>query len=552
MPDLILLNATIYTQSGPPRNGAVAIEDGRIRAVGSSERIHRMGGGAPVIDLGGALLLPGFTDAHIHFHDLARRQSQVDLSSATSLEDALSRIAAHAARLPEDAWVLGYGWNESHWSPDHLNSDPLRAPSHPARITPFPDRHDLDPITGVRPAVLWRADLHAAWANTAALARAGIGPDSPNPPAGVIDRDPHGQATGILRELAIGLVRRVIPPPSEAEFHDNLLAVATDLHRLGIVAVHDQRMKDNAEEGRLALRRYSQLRADGRLSLRIACNIEAANLDHLIALGLSSGFGDEWLRLGHVKLFADGSLGARTAWMLEPYEGEAANTGMFLTSPGQMLETIQRAHRHGCAISIHAIGDRANREVLDIFAEVLAGGSPHPPALPHRLEHVQTIQPADLPRLVEMGLVASVQPIHCTDDIAAADRFWGERGANTYAFRSLLAAGTTLAFGSDAPVASPNPWWGIHAAVTRQRRDGSPAGGWHPAQCLSVAEAVHAYTLGPAAAIGQAHQQGRIAAGYLADLIVPDRDIFACDPADIAATKVDITIVGGKIVHGLD
>ncbi|MCW5857413.1 MAG: amidohydrolase family protein [Caldilineales bacterium] len=418
MPDLILLNATIYTQSGPPRNGAVAIEDGRIRAVGSSERIHRMGGGAPVIDLGGALLLPGFTDAHIHFHDLARRRSQVDLSSATSLEDALSRIAAHAARLPEDAWVLGYGWNESHWSPDHLNSDPLRAPSHPARITPFPDRHDLDPITGVRPAVLWRADLHAAWANTAALARAGIGPDSPNPPAGVIDRDPHGQATGILRELAIGLVRRVIPPPSEAEFHDNLLAVATDLHRLGIVAVHDQRMKDNAEEGRLALRRYSQLRADGRLSLRIACNIEAANLDHLIALGLSSGFGDEWLRLGHVKLFADGSLGARTAWMLEPYEGEATNTGMFLTSPGQITpETIQRAHRHGCAISIHAIGDRANREVLDIFAEVLAGGSLHPhPPCPTASNTSRPSNPPTCPAWSRIDLVASVQPIlhrHC-------------------------------------------------------------------------------------------------------------------------------------------
>lgn len=552
MPDLILLNAAIPTQTGPRRQAALAIAGGRIQAIGSTAAIRRLGGAAPAIDLGGALVLPGFTDAHIHFHDLARRRSQVDLSAATSLEDALARIAAHAARLPDDAWVLGHGWNESHWSPDYLDSEPLRAPSRPARISPFPDRHDLDPITGGRAAVLWRADLHAAWANTAALARAGIGPDSPNPTAGVIDRDPHGHPTGILRELAIELVRRVIPPPTESEFLDNLQAVAAELNRLGIVAVHDQRMKDNAEEGRMALRRYSRLLAEQQLSLRIACNIEAANLDHLIALGLSSGFGDEWLRLGHVKIFADGSLGARTAWMLEPYEGEPTNTGMYLTAPAQMLETIQRAHRHGCAISIHAIGDRANREVLDIFSEVLAGGSPQPPALPHRLEHVQTIQAADLPRLAGMGLVASVQPIHCTDDIAAADRFWGERGANSYAFRSLLAAGATLAFGSDAPVASPNPWWGIHAAVTRQRRHGSPAGGWYPGQRLSVAEAVHAYTLGPAAAIAQAHQQGRIAPGYLADLIVLDRDIFQCDPADIAETKVVITIVGGKIVHGAD
>ncbi len=534
MLDLILLNASISTQQpGPHREEAAAIQGGRILAVGCSEEMLDMAApGTPVVELDGDLVLPGFTDAHIHFHDLARRRSQIDLAPATSLEDALARIAAHAARLPDDAWVLGYGWNESGWP-----------------IPRFPDRRDLDPITGGRPAALWRADLHAAWANSAALARAGIDARTPNPPAGVIDRDPQGQPTGILRELAIDLVRQVIPALSETAFLDNLQAVAADLNRLGIVGVHDQRMKDNAEEGRLALRRYSRLRAEDRLTLRIACNIEAANLDHLIALGLSSGFGDEWLRLGHVKLFADGSLGARTAWMLAPYEGEAANTGMFLTSPGHMLDVIQRAHRHGCAISIHAIGDRANREVLDIFAEALAGGSPQPPSLPHRIEHVQTIQPEDLPRLAEMGLVASVQPIHCTDDIAAADRFWGERGTNTYAFRSLLEAGTILAFGSDAPVASPNPWWGIHAAVTRQRRDGSPVGGWHPAQRLTVTEAVHAYTRGPAIAIGQAHQQGCIAPGYLADLIVLDRDIFTCDPAAIAETKVKMTIVGGKIVY---
>lgn len=535
MPDLILLNASFYTQwPDLPWAEAVAIEHGRIQAAGIAEEILDLAGqNTKILDLNGALVLSGFTDAHIHFHDLARRRSEVDLSTAASLEDALTRVAAHAARLPQDAWLLGYGWNESGWPSPR-----------------FPNRHDLDAVTAGRPAVLWRADLHAAWANTAALQRAGIDAQTPDPAAGVIDRDPQGQATGILRELAINLLRQAIPAPAETAFLDNLQAIAADLNRLGIVGVHDQRMKDHAEEGRQALRRYSKLREEGRLTLRIACNVEAANLDHLVALGLTSGFGDEWLRLGHVKLFADGSLGARTAWMLAPYEGEADNVGMYLTPPGQAHAAIQRAHRHGCAISIHAIGDRANREVLDIFAEVLAGGTPNLPALPHRIEHVQTIQPGDLPRLAELSLVASVQPLHCTDDIAAADRYWGGRGANAYAFRSLLAAGTTLAFGSDAPVASPNPWWGIHAAVTRQRRDGSPAGGWHPEQRLSVAEAVHAYTLGAAAAIGQAHQQGRIAPGYLADLIAIDRDIFTCDPAAIAATKVEMTIVGGEVVHG--
>lgn len=534
MPDLILHNALVYTQwDDHPWAEAVAVRGDRILAVGDAADILALASShTTVLDLGDALVLPGFTDAHIHFHDLARRRGEVDLAGAADLSEALARIAAHAAGLPADAWVLGHGWNESTWP------DPR-----------YPHRRDLDAVTGGRPTVCWRADLHAAWVNSAALQRAGIGPDTPNPPAGVIDRDEHGQPTGILRELAIDLVRRVIPTPAETTWLDNLQAVAADLNRLGLVGVHDQRMKDNAEEGRLALRRYTRLRAEDRLTLRIACNVEAANLPHLIALGLSSGFGDDWLRLGHIKLFADGSLGSRTAWMLAPYEGEPANTGLALTPPATMLAVIQTAHRHGCAVSVHAIGDRANREVLDIVAEVLAGGSPHPPRLPHRIEHVQTIQPSDLPRLAELGLIASVQPLHCTDDIAQTDRYWGARGVNTYPFRSLLKAGTVLAFGSDAPVASPNPWWGIHAAVTRQRRDGTPPGGWYPDQRLTVAEAVRAYTLGPAQAIGQAHRQGRIAPGYLADIVVVDRNLFTCDPAAIADTRVLLTVVGGRIVH---
>jgi predicted amidohydrolase YtcJ len=217
-----------------------------------------------------------------------------------------------------------------------------------------------------------------------------------------------------------------------------------------------------------------------------------------------------------------------------------------------MAATIQKAHRHGVAISIHAIGDRANRTVLDIFDEALAAGSAMPPLIPHRIEHVQTIQPEDQPRLARLGLTASVQPLHCTDDIPNTDRLWGERGRNTYPFRNLLDAGTTLAFGSDAPVADPNPWWGIHAAVTRQQRDGFPAGGWHPEQRLSVEEAVRAYTLGPAQAIGQAHQQGRIAPGYLADLILLDRDIFAIPAPELPHTRVLLTLLGGRVVHRVD
>ena len=535
MSDLLILNARIYTQNPaqPWAEAALAL-DGRFVAVGENHAVQAMARpSVPKIDLGRALVLPGFCDAHIHFYDMAWRRGQIALYEAKSLDDMLARVAQYAAGLPSDAWVLGYGWNESLWPEPR-----------------FPTRRDLDAVSGGRPALIWRTDLHAAVANSPALAAANINAATPNPRSGVIDRDEQGQPTGVLRELAINLVRRVIPPLSETQAAANLQAVAADLHKLGIVAVHDQRMKDDVKEGPQALRLYTRLSARGELPLRVVCNVEAAHLDHLIALGLQSGFGNEWVRLGHIKLFADGSLGARTAWMLDPYEGQPDNRGMHLTPPDEVMRVIQKAHRHGLAISIHAIGDRANREVLDIFEETLAAGSDAPPLIPHRIEHVQTIQPQDQPRLASMGITASMQPIHCTDDIPNTDRLWGERGRNAYVFRTLLDMGTTLVFGSDAPVASPNPWWGIHAAVTRQRRDGTPARGWRPEQRISAAEAVRAYTLGAAEAVGQAHCQGRIAAGYLADFIVLDRDIFTCDPAAIPETKVKMTVIGGRVVFG--
>ncbi len=534
MIDLILYNARIYTQwPERPWAEAVAIQKGRIVAIGDDPEIRALATPETrLIDARGRLVLPGFTDAHIHLFDLARRRGQIALYDAASLGDMLDRVHDHARGLPPDAWVLGYGWNESAW---------------PERR--FPTRHDLDAVTNGRPAVIWRTDLHAAVANSEALRRAGIDARTPDPPSGVIDRDEAGQPTGVLRELAINLMRAVIPPMDETTAASNLQAVAADLHRLGIVAAHDQRMKDNAEEGPEALRLYQRLAARGELPLRVSCNLEAAHLNYIIELGLQSGFGDEWVRFGHVKLFSDGSLGARTAWMLAPYENDPENTGMFLTPPQEMAALIQKAHRHGVAISIHAIGDRANRTVLDIFDETIAGGSAAPPLIPHRIEHVQTIQPADQLRLAKLGITASVQPIHCTDDIPNTDRLWGDRGRNTYPFRTLWDANTLLAFGSDAPVASPNPWWGVHAAVTRQRRDGTPAGGWYPDQRLTVQEAVWAYTLGPAAAIGQAHQQGRLAPGYLADLILLDRDIFAIPADELPHTRVLLTILNGKSVH---
>jgi predicted amidohydrolase YtcJ len=318
-------------------------------------------------------------------------------------------------------------------------------------------------------------------------------------------------------------------------------------HRLGLTGIHDMRIM-GGEDGPPAFAAWQRLRAAETLNLRVWMLLPGELLDEAIALGLRSGFGDDYLRIGGIKLFADGATGSRTAWMLEPFAD--AGAGLPLTPMREIAETVSRAHRAGLAATIHAIGDRAIRELLDVFTEILPRQAKHePPSAPHRIEHVQHSHPTDLKRLASLGLVASVQPLHATDDMAMIDRACGERAQWAYAFRNLLDAGTVLALGSDCPVASPNPFWGIHAAVTRQRRDGTPNGGWHPVQRLTVAEAVWGYTLGAAHASGQAARQGSLTPGKLADLIVLDRDILSIPPKDIPDTEVWLTVFDGRIVH---
>jgi predicted amidohydrolase YtcJ len=360
--------------------------------------------------------------------------------------------------------------------------------------------------------------------------------------------------TGVLREQAIGLIKDHIQPPAQDELMANIRGGISELHRLGITAIHDQRIKD-AQEGASMLAAYTLLREKNELQMRVNCNIAAHQLTHLSALGLRSGFGDDFLRLGHVKIFADGSLGSRTAWMLEPFvaqfPGQAANYGIVVTPPEQMAAEFHQAQQLGFPVSVHAIGDRAIRVVLDLFEE-LAPQLP-PLRIPHRIEHVQTINPADIPRLAQFNITASVQPIHLTDDRELTDRFWGERSRNTYAFRSLLNAGTRLAFGSDAPVADPNPFLGIHAALVRHRPH-DRAGSWQPQERLALEEIIRAYTLGAAEAAGWESVIGSLTPGKRADLIVLDRDLFdlAKDEGtmdEIAGARVITTIFGGEIVY---
>lgn len=521
---LILKNARIYTLNDEqPVARALLIQGDRIRAVGD-EVDWNPPMDTTVIDLEGHTVLPGLTDAHLHLEHYALSLQKVDCETPTKAK-CLRRVAERARTLPPDAWVLGHGWNQNDWPEG------------------FGTARELDAVTGDRPAYLTAKSLHAAWVNSAALRLAGIDRHTPDPPNGAISRDAHGEPTGILLEDAMRLVSERIPHPSTAQIAQAIDEAQDALFRLGVTGVHDF-------DRRRCFLALQQLHREGRLRLRVVKNIPVELLDHAVALGLSHGFGDDRLRIGGVKAFADGALGPRTAAMLAPYEGEPDNRGMLMLDGEDVFEIGQRAAQAGLPLTVHAIGDRANHEVLEGYAQLRRYEREQGlPTLRHRIEHVQVLHPNDVERLAALGVVASMQPIHATSDMLMADRHWGDRTRWAYAWRTQLDAGAVLAFGSDAPVESPNPFWGLHAAVTRRRADGSPGpDGWHPEQRLSLAEALRAYTLGAAYAAGLEDRLGRLAPGYLADLVVLDADPLHLPPDALRDLHPVATMVGGEWV----
>lgn len=532
MPTTILYNGMIHTQD--PRfihATAVTIRDNRIVAVGSDGEMRALAGRhTRQIDLGGRQVLPGLTDSHFHYYEWALGQQRLALANVSSLAELQTLLARKAKETVPGAWIIGQGWNEIRWP-------------NPRLIT----RADLDDLTPAKPTILWRSDGHLAVANSLALKVAQINTETLDPPQGVIDRDATGQPTGVLRELAINLVREVIPPPTEDETMKAMRNGFSELHKLGLTGVHDFRIM-GGEEGLPAFRAYQHLQVTGELALRMWTLLPGERLEHAIALGLRTGFGDNYLRVGHVKFFSDGGQGARTAWMLEEYE-DTPSCGMPLTSMEDLAVVIQRAHSAGLAVAVHAIGDRANRELITVFEKLKAHKTISSPTAPHRIEHVQNIRPEDITRLAKLGVFASVQPIHVPDDYPMVDTSVGLHGRFTYPFRDMLDAGVPMAYGSDCPVANPNPLWGIHAAVTRQMRNGTPTGGWYPGQRMSVAEAVRGYTIGAAEVTGRQADLGSISPAKLADLVVLDRDIYSIDPMEIADVQVDMTFLDGQVVY---
>lgn len=533
MGSLVLVNGRIHAQD-PALAGAtaVAMRDGRFLAVGGDEVRAAAGPGARVIDLGGRRVLPGMTDAHFHYYDWALGRRRVMLAGVPSLAELQAKVAAAARAAKPGAWILGQGWNETEWSPRAL-----------------PTRADLDAVAPEHPVLLWRSDLHLAVVNSEALRRAGIGDGHADPPMGVIDKDAAGRPTGILRDLAINIATARIPDAPDAEVASAFQDGFKELHKIGLTGVQDQRLM-GGPEGAQTFRVWQALKAAGAITLRVWMNLPGERLQEAIDLGLRTGMGDDCLRVGHCKYFSDGAQGVHTAWMLEPYADDPT-TGLPLTPMDAVEEALKKAHAHGLAIAVHAIGDRANRELSLAFHRVLEQGEPSqvPPLAPHRIEHMQLIHPEDLARVSRLGVAASVQPMSVTDDIPMMAPTIGPRTRFAHAWRSMLDAGVMLAFGSDCPVSDPNPFKGIHAAVTRRRSDGSPSEGWHPEQCLTVAEAVWAYSMGPAMVTGQERDLGSISPGKLADLVVPDQDILAMDPMAIQDVRPALTVFGGQVVH---
>ncbi|MEA3344881.1 MAG: amidohydrolase [Chloroflexota bacterium] len=512
-----------------PRAEAVAITGNRILAVGKDEELLEfLAPDGKALDLRGRTVLSGFTDSHIHLLGYGLRLGQIDLSDSASKEEALNYVAERAKGTAPGRWLQGGGWDRNEW-PD----------------SSFPTRAELDRVAPRNPVTLPSKDGHALWVNSHALELAEITVDTPDPEGGEIVRDPAtGEPTGILKERAIELMRQAIPKPDPGEIEQALAQAISHLHRVGLTGIHDC-------EGAEVFTAFQRLASRGELKLRVLMHIPLENLDSAIQLGLHTGLGDELLRIGSVKMFADGSLGSRTAAMLAPYEDEPGNRGIMVMSDEELMAAVGRACQAGIAPAVHAIGDRATHAVLDAYEVHHSLWAEQ--GLRPRVEHAQLLTPEDIPRFGRLDVIASMQPIHCTADMKMVDRHWGARGAGAYAFRGLLDAGAHLAFGSDCPVEDFNPLAGIHAAVTRRRADGSPGPqGWHPSERITVADSVRAYTLGAAYASGEEQLKGSISPGKLADLVVLSQDIFAVEPMDILQTEVVATIFDGKVVYWLE
>jgi hypothetical protein len=527
--DTIIVNAIVHTMDpAQPAAEAVAIFGNRIVAVGSTKDIEKLAGPETrIIDAQKRLVLPGFNDAHTHFLTGGFQLASVDLRDAATLQEFASRIRAFAEKLPKGRWITGGDWDHELW-PD----------------AKLPTKELIDSFTADTPVFVNRLDIHMALANSAALRLAGVTRQTIDPPGGVIVRDENCEPTGILKDAAMSFVYKVIPPASFDERLAAARAATNHAAKLGVTSIQD--MSAGADVGV-----YQALLDRGELKTRIYAVAPLPQWERLARTGVRAHFGNEMLRVGGLKGFADGSLGSTTALFYDSYQDEPETCGIAgdeMYPDGAMLERVVEADRAGLQVMIHAIGDRANDLILSIYEQVERDNGKRDRRF--RVEHAQHLREQDIPRFGRDRVIASMQPYHAIDDGRWAERRIGkDRAKTTYAFRTLLDSGATLAFGTDWTVAPLNPLLTIYAAVTRRTIDGKNSQGWVPEQKISVEETVRAYTFGSAYAEFQENEKGTITPGKLADLVILSRDIFEIDPKEIENVKVVLTMVDGRVVY---
>jgi predicted amidohydrolase YtcJ len=535
--DLILTGGRIWTENpAQPEVEAIAISGRKIVAIGTAADIDGLRGGRTrVLKLHGRRVVPGFNDAHVHFYYGGASLTSVQLRSAKSKEEFRDRIAKFAQEIGKGEWILLGEWDPQAWTPPGL-------PTHEL----------IDGVTTDNPVFVNQVDAHTMLANSVAMKLAGVDRNTPDMPGGVIGRHPDGKPNGIFVDAAKSLIERVIPPLTLRQMITSVLAAQAHAFQFGVTSVQDMGFVVPIIQQRTIdlFQSYQQLHKNGDLKIRVALHTPLPLWRVLADIGVLSAFGDETLQIGGLKGFADGSLGSSTAWFLEPYSDNRRNCGGpsdELTDPDGMYATMSEGDSAGLQLAIHAIGDRANKKILDFFEKIESSTGPRDRRF--RIEHAQHIHPSDFARFAKTRVVASMQPYHCIDDGRwACGRIGGERAKAAWPMRSLLDAGARLAFGSDWWVAPIDPLAGIYAAATRRPIDGSHPEGWVPEQKISVKEAVHAYTVGSAFASFQDHVKGSLEPGKLADIAVLSEDIFNMPAEDVARVKVDMTIAGGEVV----
>jgi predicted amidohydrolase YtcJ len=521
---LVIVNARVWT--GDPRRpwaDAIAVEGDRIRAVGSSAEVMKLAAGARVIDAKGAMVVPGFTDTHVHFVDGGFRLASVQLRDARTPAEFIARIKAFAETVPAGTWIMGGDWDHQNWGGE------------------LPAREWIDSVTPQHPVFVSRLDGHMALANSLAMRAAGVSAATADVAGGEIVRGAGGEPAGVLKDNAMDLVFRVVPPTSEAMNDRALEAAMTYVAAQGVTAVHNMGTWED-------LATFERAHRAGRLRTRVYAAVPLASWERLAAFVRARGSrGDGWFHYGALKGFVDGSLGSHTAAMLEPFTDAPADRGFYVTSNEDRYAAIKGADAAGLQVFIHAIGDRAIREQLDIFERIARENGPRDRRF--RIEHAQHIAPADVARFAGLDVIVSMQPYHAIDDGRWAEKVIGPgRAKGTYAFKSLLDAGARVAFGSDWFVAPPTPLEGIYAAVTRRTLDDANPGGWVPQERITVEQALRAYTASGAYAGFAELERGVLRTGMLADLVMIDRDLTRIAPETIRDAKVLLTMVGGKVV----